>query len=240
MRKLLRLAALCAFGFSLSGTASAALIYAGYPPPGGVTLGTTTPGVFAIDAGGHTNTFTGFNTAAYGSLYYVLDASHFTPYLGQSSGDTLTFNSALSNFAGGQVAFTGTTVLSTLGGGVPVFSELLVTLTDPSLNPLALTDATTLGIPSADGAALNVTGNFDANLQFLFSTSCATAQSCFTSAQNVYNSYNTLNINLLSSANGGFYYTAPVPLPAALWLLVSGLTGIGVIGRRRPRTLVKL
>lgn len=40
----------------------------------------------------------------------------------------------------------------------------------------------------------------------------------------------------LLAANGLLTYVAPaVPLPAAVWLLLSGLAGIGVIGRRKTR-----
>ena len=38
---------------------------------------------------------------------------------------------------------------------------------------------------------------------------------------------------LLTASGTLTYSVAPVPLPAALWLLLSGLAGIGVIGRRK-------
>lgn len=38
---------------------------------------------------------------------------------------------------------------------------------------------------------------------------------------------------LLTSAGTLTYSVAPVPLPAALWLLLSGLAGVGVVGRRK-------
>lgn len=38
---------------------------------------------------------------------------------------------------------------------------------------------------------------------------------------------------LLSSDGTLTYSVAPVPLPAALWLLLSGLAGVGVVGRRK-------
>lgn len=37
----------------------------------------------------------------------------------------------------------------------------------------------------------------------------------------------------LLAANGSLSFTAPVPLPAAVWMLLSGLAGLGVVSRRK-------
>ncbi|HUE10858.1 MAG TPA: VPLPA-CTERM sorting domain-containing protein, partial [Steroidobacteraceae bacterium] len=37
---------------------------------------------------------------------------------------------------------------------------------------------------------------------------------------------------LYDSYSGGFYYTAPVPLPASVWLLLGGLAGVGTLARK--------
>jgi hypothetical protein len=50
----------------------------------------------------------------------------------------------------------------------------------------------------------------------------------------VFDSLQTFGNALNSSVGGAFYSTpAPVPLPAAAWLLLSGLAGLGFVARRR-------
>jgi len=48
---------------------------------------------------------------------------------------------------------------------------------------------------------------------------------------------NTGTSSLYSQFNGGTLTVTPVPLPAAAWLLVSGIGGVGALARRRKLSL---
>jgi len=207
----------------------AALIGAVYPAPG---LNSVASSGVAVDPGGATNTYTGFDPTAYSSLYFVIDTT-FAPDLYQlgNTPTAMTYNAGLSNLASGILAFTGTTnINSGLHGSLPTSTELLVTLSGGAGLPLI--DAGTLGVPTADGAALNVgAGPFTANFQFEMSnTHCVmeAASTCYASING-----GGSGMSLQSDVTGGFYYAAPVPLPAAAWLLLSGLGSLGLLGRKR-------
>ena len=52
-----------------------------------------------------------------------------------------------------------------------------------------------------------------------------------------YNPARNASYTLNSSVNGSFYYTSAVPVPAAGWLLLSGVGGLVGVARRRRRAV---
>ena len=199
----------------------------GWPPPGGVSYsGSGSP----ITSGGLTWSYSGFDSSAYGDLYYTLSQPVLS-YRG-SYGDTLSYNAGASGLAAGTAVWSGwTQVLDTSGIWRTFETRAVLTITDFSGNALSLIEAGHVGLPSTVGALLDVNGSFKANWQFLARSSQGGS---WQAAGFLYDTTSKLYSNQLSSSIGSAWYaTAPVPEPEVYGMLCVGLLMIGRIARRR-------
>lgn len=214
------------FSSLISVSASAALIEAGFPPPGGVNYASS--GTSNGHSGGLTWHFTNFDNTAYDELYYSVKYLE----MGESPGAgvvPLTYNASGSNLAGGIAVWTNTFQFFNAQSGQyeTVDGSFTLTVTDALSNALALTDATSLGLDANLGGVLNVAGDFNAN--WLFEIDGTAAREWYDAASNHPSN------SLRTSVGGSFYYTEPseVPLPAAAWLFLSAVGGLGILKRVR-------
>lgn len=211
------LTALCFMFFSSAGWA--ALVEAGWPPPGGVDYSSS--GTSNGHTGGWTWHFSNFDDSAYNELYYSVKYLE----MGENSGVPMTYNAGASDLANGVSVWDNTFQFYNAQSGSyqTVNGQFTLTVTDSLGGALALTDATLLGLDANLGGMLAVTDDFDAN--WLFTINGTPAREWYNAASN------HPGHNLQTSVGGSFYYSE-VPLPAAAWLFISALGGVGVLKRR--------
>ena len=198
-----------------------------YPPPGGVTFSSN--GVQAI-SNGRVATYSNFDLGASSALYFgispvglAMDGAIDSP------GETLTFNSSLSNLASGIAVYSGMTTVNNLGVNQSVFTLFTLVYTDLSGNSLAI--ATNPDVGGGAFPVLDVQGSYKVGEAF---TASSTQNGTYIDAADYFNNLHTPNVpNLLqSSFSGGFYYDAAVPEPATWALMLIGFAGIGMVMRR--------
>jgi hypothetical protein len=224
---------------SQASAAAVTLAGSGYPAPGGNNASNN--GVSPKD-GTRVITYSNFDPSAYDSLYYVIGdypGPTFSP-LGpklttDGTTDLLSFNASASNLANGVARWTGTSAIPRIGlADLSIDTRFTLTVLDNLNNPLALTPAASIdGMPTSIGGALAVPS---AGFQAYWLYEIATAgTNVWQTASTYYNNVLQRNpgFQLVSSVGGAFYSTAPVPLPAAVWLLLSGLGALGFLGRRK-------
>jgi len=236
----------CACVALLSFNANAASVQlsgTGYPAPGGNDgSGAGNSGRDnGVEGFGRTWTLSNFDDTQYDTLYYVVgdypsgiwDASG--QRIGSGGLDLLSFNASTSDFSNGIVQWTGTTTFNVSGLPTTYNARFTLSVTDTSDVAQSLVDATTIaGMPTSVGAAYEVTGDFKANWLFELETSTGV----WNPALDAFDGLATdAGAGMALSSGGAFYYTAVVPVPAAVWLFGSGLLGLVGIARRNKKAV---
>jgi hypothetical protein len=201
----------------------------GWPPPGGAAYAVT--GTDPANPGGINVSYTGFNSSAYGQLYFGLDYID----MGQIGPYNLSNLTTIGSFGGATQTWSGTVTINTLGGPRTTTGVFTATLN----NGMTWIDPSTVGIGGLNAplTVANVSGDFAVTETFTVSGGAA--------YNTWYNGFDTLNLQSWTDSSGDFWATPaavrtdPVPSPIA----GAGLPGLifaggGLLGwRRRKRKL---
>jgi len=247
MRYLLYMLVVLSVVLSASG-AFAALNGPAYPAPGGNGLAFSGPFENAGEPGGLTVTYTGFDSTAYGSLYWGPDSTQivglsFSATNGVSAfngSETMTYQSGLSDLSAGTAVWTGETVMGYFDGGgnwhsPTVYTRFTLSVTDLGNTAMPFVDAVSVGGPAAANVLTQIMdpAGFKANLLWTASLDNFT----WTPALTLFNSSQYADhggVSYTHTFNGGFYNSA-VPEPVTLLGFGLPMLMVGLDKLRRLR-----
>jgi hypothetical protein len=226
MRKFIAAVFLAAFSIS----SHAAPVGPEYPAPGGNSWSGN--GISAPDGIAVWN-FSGFDVSGLDELYFGLDQINYGPAAAGLDGNLSAF---LFDSASGQTAtWTGSTTWYDSATLVPVAADtrMVMTVTGLGATPW-ITDLASIGLDDTGaygvlGAVIDNSGGLDFTMTWSLEANTGSGWQALNSVQqNLSNDGNTQ-----SSVSTGFYSVATVPVPAAVWLLGSGLGLLGWFRRRQ-------
>jgi hypothetical protein len=224
MKNVLVILMILVIGFASS--ASAVMEGPLWPAPGGTFYSTSGN---AGTTGGMTISYSGFDSTQYSELFW--GAWEGAPIGASLNGLDITTAELMtfSGIAGNTATWTGSTSWSWYSGNYLNYNSPIATRLTVKVTPMNFVPAADYGVPSI-GALAPVTGPFSANLLFE-----ANYFGNWLPLITGYNSYQTLSgVQTAFTFSGGFYNsTAPVPAPAAIWLLGTGLVSIVCVKRRQ-------
>jgi hypothetical protein len=143
-----------------------------YPPPGGVDWSALSANATAAGrSGGQTWQYQNFDFSAFDEMWWgpwnatevklAFDGAFDSP------GETMTFSVSASNASAGVAVWTGSvTVALATGGTQTLSSRFTVKSATLTGTPIAMVDATAVGITSGSGLVVPVNGDYKANFVF--------------------------------------------------------------------------